>query len=138
MEAGSALCLLSVNGPSPLTAVNRRTNIVDRNQQPEPEPQSACPPPRPPAGTRATAGSSEPDDPRPAQLIYREARRAGLTDAEGQEVLRKLAAYVAERVANGTLNPGDCGKAWLLRLTRWRIIDTLRMRRTTSEREFAA
>ena len=100
------------------------------------EVQSACPPPRPPSGTRATAGSSEPDD--PSQLIYREARRAGLTDVEAREVRRKLAADVAERVANGTLNPGDSGKTWLLRLTRWRIIDTLRMRRTISEREFSA
>jgi len=62
-------------------------------------------------------------------LIYGVARKAGLNDPEAQDVVQETMLAVARHMpgftydaANGTF------KAWLLNMTRWRIIDQMRKR----------
>lgn len=63
------------------------------------------------------------------RLIYSVARRSGLTDSEAQDVVQETMLAVAKHMpsfrydaANGQF------KAWLLNMTRWRIIDQVRKR----------
>src|SRR5678815_3211087 len=63
------------------------------------------------------------------RLIYGVARRSGLTDSEAQDVVQETMLAVAKHMpgfqydaANGQF------KAWLLNMTRWRIIDQMRKR----------
>jgi RNA polymerase sigma factor (sigma-70 family) len=68
------------------------------------------------------------------KLIYGVARKAGLTDAEAQEVLQDTVISVANNLRTFTYDPGVCSfKTWMLRLTRWRIIDQLRKRHPEAE-----
>jgi RNA polymerase sigma-70 factor (ECF subfamily) len=63
------------------------------------------------------------------QLIYRVAKKAGLTDAEAQDVVQETVISVSNKLPGFTYDPKVCSfKTWMLRLTRWRIIDTFRKR----------
>lgn len=62
-------------------------------------------------------------------LIYRFARKAGLTDAEAQDVVQEALLAVAKHMPAFKYNPAvGTFKAWLLNLTRWRIADQFRKR----------
>ena len=68
------------------------------------------------------------------RLIYSVARRAGLNDAEAQEVVQETVISVARKVGGFRYDPRVCSfKTWMLRVTRWRILDRIRRR----EREAA-
>ncbi len=63
------------------------------------------------------------------QLIYRIALRAGLTDAEAQDVVQETVISAARHLPGFHYDPKVCSfRTWLLRLTRWRIIDQFRKR----------
>ena len=63
------------------------------------------------------------------QLIYRVAKKAGLTDAEAQDIVQETVIAMANKLPGFIYDPKVCSfKTWMLRLTRWRIIDTLRKR----------
>ncbi|PYJ82062.1 MAG: RNA polymerase subunit sigma [Verrucomicrobia bacterium] len=62
-------------------------------------------------------------------LIYRVAKKAGLTDAEAQDIVQETVMAMANKLPGFIYDPKVCSfKTWMLRLTRWRIIDTLRKR----------
>ena len=61
------------------------------------------------------------------RLIYRVARKAGLTDAEAQDVVQETVITVAKNISKYEREAGSF-KGWLLRITRWRIVDQLRNR----------
>ncbi len=62
------------------------------------------------------------------KLIYNTAVKAGLTDAEAQDVVQETVISVLKSMARFEYEEGGSFKAWLLRLTRWRIADQLRKR----------
>jgi len=63
------------------------------------------------------------------KLIYGVARKAGLTDAEAQDVVQETMFSVARHMPTFKYDPAiGSFKAWLLNMTRWRIIDQLRSR----------
>ena len=63
------------------------------------------------------------------KLIYGVARKAGLTDAESQDVVQVTMASVAKHMPTFQYDPAiGSFKAWLLIKTRWCIIDQLRKR----------
>jgi RNA polymerase sigma-70 factor (ECF subfamily) len=65
------------------------------------------------------------------KLIYSAALKSGLTAVEAQEVVQETVISVSRNI--GDLQPTpEAGsfKSWLLQLTRWRIIDQVRKRRS--------
>jgi RNA polymerase sigma-70 factor (ECF subfamily) len=63
------------------------------------------------------------------KLIYGVARKTGMTDAEAQDVVQETMVSVAKHMPRFRYNPAiGSFKAWLLKLTRWRIIDQIRKR----------
>jgi len=64
------------------------------------------------------------------QLIYNAAIKAGLTDAEAQDVVQETVVSVLKNVETFRHNADkSCSfKTWLLRITSWRIMDQLRKR----------
>jgi RNA polymerase sigma-70 factor (ECF subfamily) len=63
------------------------------------------------------------------KFIYGVSRRAGLTDAESQEVVQETLISVAKHMPTFQYDPAiGSFKAWLLTLTRWRIQDQFRKR----------
>jgi RNA polymerase sigma factor (sigma-70 family) len=63
------------------------------------------------------------------KLIYGVARKAGLSDAEAQDVVQETMLCVAKQMPAFKYDPARGSfKAWLLQLTRWRILDQLRKR----------
>jgi RNA polymerase sigma factor (sigma-70 family) len=63
------------------------------------------------------------------KLIYGVARKAGLGDAEAQDVVQETLAAVAKHIPTFHYDPSiGSFKAWLLTMTRWRIIGQLRKR----------
>ena len=63
------------------------------------------------------------------QIIYGFARKAGLTEAEAQDVVQETLVAVAKHMPAFKYNPAvGTFKAWLLTLTRWRIVDQFRKR----------
>ena len=63
------------------------------------------------------------------QLIYGVARKAGLSDAEAQDVVQETLVSVAKQMPKFKYDPAvGSFKAWLLTLTRWRIVDQFRKR----------
>jgi len=63
------------------------------------------------------------------QLIYGVARKAGMTDAEAQDVVQETMASVARHMPGFKYDPAvGSFKTWLLKMTRWRIIDQVRKR----------
>jgi RNA polymerase sigma-70 factor (ECF subfamily) len=63
-------------------------------------------------------------------LIYGVARKSGLTDAEAQDIVQETLVVVAKQMPNFTYDPSiGSFKAWLLKLTRWKILDQIRKRK---------
>jgi RNA polymerase sigma factor (sigma-70 family) len=63
------------------------------------------------------------------KLIYSTARKAGLTDAEAQEVVQETIITVAKNIEKLKYDPAiGSFKGWLLQITRWRIVDQFRKR----------
>ncbi len=63
------------------------------------------------------------------RLIHGVALKAGLTEVEAQEVVQETVISVARHLPEFRYDPKVCSfKTWMLRLTRWRIIDQLRKR----------
>jgi len=63
------------------------------------------------------------------KLIYSVARKAGLTEQEGQEVVQETTVAVSKYIQDYKYDPKRCSfKNWLLQKTRWRIIDQVRKR----------
>src|SRR5213592_2844159 len=68
------------------------------------------------------------------KLIYGVARKAGLTDAEAQDVVQETMASVSKHMPTFKYDPAiGSFKAWLLNMTRWRITDQLRKRRPEAD-----
>ena len=64
------------------------------------------------------------------KLIYRTARKAGLSAVEAEEVVQETVIGVARRMPDFHYRAeGGSFKSWLLRQTKWRIGDQLRKRR---------
>ena len=61
------------------------------------------------------------------RLIYGVARKAGLTDAEAQDVVQETVITVAKNITKYEREAGSF-KGWLLHITRWRIADQFRKR----------
>jgi RNA polymerase sigma factor (sigma-70 family) len=69
------------------------------------------------------------------QLINGVALKAGLTEAEAQDVVQEPVISVAKHLPGFRYDPKVCSfKTWMLRLTRWRIIDELRKRLPSEQR----
>ncbi len=63
------------------------------------------------------------------KLIYGTARKAGLTDAEAQDLVQETVLSVARNIAGFKYDPALCSfKTWLLQLTRWRILNQWKRR----------
>ena len=63
------------------------------------------------------------------KLIYGVARKAGLSDAEAQDVVQETLVSVAKHMPTFQYDPSiGPFKAWLLNMTRWRIIGQFRKR----------
>jgi RNA polymerase sigma-70 factor (ECF subfamily) len=68
------------------------------------------------------------------KLIYGIARKAGLTDAEAQDVVQETLVSVAKHMPSFKYDPGiGSFRAWLLNMTRWRIIGQFRKRQPVAE-----
>src|SRR6266498_1052034 len=68
------------------------------------------------------------------KLIYGVARKAGLTDAEAQDVVQETLVSVAKHMPTFNYDPAlGSFKAWLLNMTRWRMISQFRKRASTVE-----
>jgi RNA polymerase sigma factor (sigma-70 family) len=73
------------------------------------------------------------------KLIYGVARKAGLTDDEAQEVVQETLVSVAKHMPGFNYDPKiGSFKAWLLTMTRWRIIGQFRKRKPGLQEEPAA
>jgi RNA polymerase sigma-70 factor (ECF subfamily) len=73
------------------------------------------------------------------RLVYGVALKAGLSDQEAQEVVQETVITVARRIPEFKYDPSVCSfKTWLLNLTRWRIVDQLRKRKSEGRRAPAA
>ena len=67
------------------------------------------------------------------RLIYRAATKSGLTDAEAQEVVQEVVIGVARKMPEFRCDPAAGSfKAWLLKVTRCRIVDQFRKRQAWS------
>ena len=63
------------------------------------------------------------------KLIYSVGIKAGLSDAEAQDVVQETVISVARKIEGFVYDPAVCSfKTWMLRLTRWRIINQLKRR----------
>lgn len=63
------------------------------------------------------------------KLIYGTARKAGLSDDEAQDAVQETMLSVSRRIPDFRYDAlRGSFKAWLLRLTRWRIVDQFRKR----------
>ena len=62
------------------------------------------------------------------RLIYEVALKAGLSDAEAQEVVQETVILVAKKMQDFKYDPAvGSFKNWLLHTTRWRINDQFRI-----------
>lgn len=65
------------------------------------------------------------------KLIYRTATKAGLSDADAQDVVMETVRTVVRVIGRFKYDPSaGAFKGWLLKITRWRILDHLRHRRS--------
>jgi RNA polymerase sigma factor (sigma-70 family) len=68
------------------------------------------------------------------KLIYGVARQTGLTDDEAQDVVQETLVSVAKHMPTFAYDPAlGSFKAWLLNMTRWRIIGQFRKRQPVAE-----
>jgi RNA polymerase sigma-70 factor (ECF subfamily) len=73
------------------------------------------------------------------RLIHGVARKAGLTDAEAQDVVQETLISVAKHMPSFKYDPSiGSFKTWLLNMTRWRIIDQFRKRRPGADKRPAS
>lgn len=74
------------------------------------------------------------------RLIFKVARKAGLNDHEAQDVVQETLLSLAKQMPESRYEPEKGSfKAYLLRLTRWRIVDQFRKRpREQLESELAS
>ena len=71
------------------------------------------------------------------KLIYGVARKAGLTDAESQDVVQETMSSVAKHMPTFNYDPAiGSFKAWLLNMTRWRIVGQFRKRGPVTQDAF--
>ena len=64
------------------------------------------------------------------KLIYNTAIKAGLSDAEAQDVVQDTVVSVAKKMRDFKYDPAlGSFKGWLLQLTSWRILNQLKKRR---------
>ena len=67
------------------------------------------------------------------KLIYSVARRAGLSDAEAQDVVQETIICVTKKIQGFSYDPTyGSFKGWLKRLTQWRITDFVRKKQYQS------
>ncbi len=67
------------------------------------------------------------------RLIYNVAVKAGLSDAEAQEVVQETVIAVARKIGEFKADPAHGSfSAWLMQLTRWRIADQWRKRKSAT------
>jgi RNA polymerase sigma-70 factor (ECF subfamily) len=65
------------------------------------------------------------------RLIFNVARKSGLTEPEAQDVVQEAMLSVAKQMPTFKYDPRiGSFKAWLLNLTRWRITDQIRKRKS--------
>src|SRR5712671_1592065 len=63
------------------------------------------------------------------KLVYGVARKAGMSDAEAQDVVQETVISVAKKIGEFKCDPAAGSfKVWLLNLTRWRILNQLKKR----------
>ncbi|MBE7500479.1 MAG: sigma-70 family RNA polymerase sigma factor [Verrucomicrobiales bacterium] len=62
------------------------------------------------------------------RLIYGVALKAGLTESEAEEVVQETVVTVAKQMPTFRYDAAGSFKAWLLQITRWRIVDQFRKR----------
>lgn len=62
------------------------------------------------------------------KLIYNTAARAGLSDAEAQDVVQETVISVLKSMPSFRYDEEGSFKQWLLRVTGWRIVDQFRKR----------
>ncbi len=68
-------------------------------------------------------------------LIFRFALKAGLSEAEAQDVVQDTLIAASKNLKGFQYRPEVCSfKTWLLNLSRWRVIDQLRRRAPASAR----
>ncbi len=68
------------------------------------------------------------------KLIYGVARKAGLSDDEAQDVVQETLISVAKHMPTFQYDPSiGSFKAWLLNMTRWRIVGQFRKRQPVAE-----
>ena len=68
------------------------------------------------------------------QLIYNVAAKAGLPDAEAQEVVQETVIAVARNIGAFKADPAHGSfSGWLMQLTRWRIADQWRDREKSGQ-----
>src|SRR5215471_3973075 len=64
-----------------------------------------------------------------ADLIFRFAIKAGLTETEAEEVVQETVIGVARKLPDFKYDPAACSfKTWLLNQTSWRVKDQMRRR----------
>jgi RNA polymerase sigma-70 factor (ECF subfamily) len=69
------------------------------------------------------------------RLIYGTARKAGLSDAEAQDIVQETVISVAKNVEGFKYDPAVCSfKRWMLQLTRWRILNQVKKRNAEAAR----
>jgi RNA polymerase sigma factor (sigma-70 family) len=72
------------------------------------------------------------------KLIYNTARRAGLPDSEAQDVVQETMLALTRHLPHFEYDPERCSfKTWLRNLTRWRILDQIRTRKSAERIEQA-
>src|SRR5437660_2528131 len=65
------------------------------------------------------------------RLIHATALKAGLTEAEAEEVVQEVMIAAAKKMPEFTYEPGkDSLKGWLLAVARWKIGDQFRKRQS--------
>lgn len=70
------------------------------------------------------------------KLIYGVARKAGLTEAEAQDVVQETVITVAKKIDGLKYDPAiGSFKGWLLNITRWRVADQFRKRQPSENRK---
>jgi RNA polymerase sigma-70 factor (ECF subfamily) len=68
------------------------------------------------------------------RLIYGVARKAGLSDAEAQDIVQETVISVARKIEGFKYDPAKCSfKSWMLQITRWRIVNEFKKRERNKE-----
>lgn len=71
-----------------------------------------------------------------SKLIFDIATKGGLTKTEAQDVLQEIMLGVAKNITEFNYDPNKGSfKGWLLKLTRWRMVDQIRKRKKMFEHE---